>query len=1445
MRRLLFAIVTAAALVLWTGAANAASDWDFSQNWDSGYSDNQVISSTGTPWSGHNGYSGCGAHADNYTRSSSPYSVHLGYYSYGPYSFQTFTLMYTFDSAIPAAGELTFWCYLRYSTLNVQFSADGETWSTTTLYSSRTYVYGTTKKVTVPAGTKYIRWNATSYCRYYYGCWLDNISFVMPEVWVSTLTGFDAEEPNAGTLSLAATAGTIVAGGVTSVAFYYKGSSDSAYTLIGTDTDGSDGWSADWNTGDMVDFAVTVRALAYAGSKESKPFEVEIQVINPLFSGFSPLPDVDGEAISVSASFDQMQLSATFPPNPWSATSYYMYEYNRFVLNVAYSSPFVGTFTKYYTYYNYRRSSSAYHYFKIAKQISGGYQVIASGPRTTTQTGVRTYTLTGSQFQNIPAGSYIGVYNYYGNLRYYSGNTVNSVYTYSNITGAYYNWYSTTIYCAPVRATVEAKVDYPERVEIGYSTDGVHVTPIAQGAPTSGTFSMVWDSWPAIENANVFFAARGFNGNMWGNWHFSEKAVQVVNVTTVNFDTSMGMGRLLFDGVFEDVPFSKTLRVSWENNYTYQVEAPDYQYFDQPDQERWRFDHWSDGGARSHELKVPGEGLAGGSGFTFIAYYTKQYYLQTVSPVPVSGPSDGFYDTGYKVRCTAPQLITSVPFKERYFCNGWEAQGLGLSGNITEAQFDLTAPTKLVWSYRREFSLLIFDDRGVGSGSLPGWYEEGTILNVSVAQHIENGLTRAECRGYTTDGLLPDGSGNSTGDFALTAPVEITWHWVTQHYVTLKADLGSVSPASGWYDEGTVLNIEAFSPGDTDDTHYTFHAWVGEGPGSFSAAYCDPLQQITVNGPITETAYWDIWYRLQVNAVNGSLVSDPSGFYLKDSSVDIEADPPAAGLGERWIAEWRGDSPAVSMERSPDNPHLVTVEMTAPAVQTIEWYKQYLLNVVNTNIAAEVFPLPGYSWHYGGEPVRGYAQYATDHFICSGYRAEGSLSDGTDPFFEFVINEPTTVEWLWTERAAPPSFFWNLPVEVADGASHVSGAELPDGTLAMAFFKKAAHSIYYYTGDGTHWSGTVIAREISGVGSLKLAVSPAGRPVVAYYSTADHALYLLTPVASATGGTGWALSLVDDFGDVGVSADVGFLPGGEIVVAYIDSGHGTVKLATIDAAGATLESLPVEGTAALFCSVAVKPDGEPVVAYYDTAGRRLMCMFRSGADWSVEEVDTGVVGFYCRVRTSPSGEVFVAYQDMSVVNEPKVKFARRGLAGWEIETADTGPAGYNVDFVIGPDATPHILSHDGSNLRYVRKVNGEWTLWRIPKPSGVDGEVSLVLLPQNKPAAFYRAKEKAGYIDGLASTEVNVEESGGDEGPSGEETTGGGGGGGCFVATAAFGSMSVSAVRDLTAFRDGALHASGYTASLVSLYYAVSPAPAAAMGASPAVRAAVRALLLN
>jgi len=75
-----------------------------------------------------------------------------------------------------------------------------------------------------------------------------------------------------------------------------------------------------------------------------------------------------------------------------------------------------------------------------------------------------------------------------------------------------------------------------------------------------------------------------------------------------------------------------------------------------------------------------------------------------------------------------------------------------------------------------------------------------------------------------------------------------TANFTTQYFLTMNAGTGGiVSPASGWNNGGTGVNISA-----TASNGFSFSSWTGTGTGSYSGT--NNPTSVTMNGAITETA---------------------------------------------------------------------------------------------------------------------------------------------------------------------------------------------------------------------------------------------------------------------------------------------------------------------------------------------------------------------------------------------------------------------------------------------------------------------------------------------------------------------------------------------------------------------------------------------------------------
>jgi Divergent InlB B-repeat domain len=134
----------------------------------------------------------------------------------------------------------------------------------------------------------------------------------------------------------------------------------------------------------------------------------------------------------------------------------------------------------------------------------------------------------------------------------------------------------------------------------------------------------------------------------------------------------------------------------------------------------------------------------------------------------------------------------------------------------------------------------------VGSHS----YDCGTQVPISIV-HINSGYGFSKWS--ATSGLTVTCSQCSQTTLTVDATGTVTANFVTAYYLTMgvTAGSGSVSPASGYYNVGSQVQIQAYPA-----SGHKFCFWSGSGSGSYSGL-SNPAT-VTMNGAISESAYFKV-----------------------------------------------------------------------------------------------------------------------------------------------------------------------------------------------------------------------------------------------------------------------------------------------------------------------------------------------------------------------------------------------------------------------------------------------------------------------------------------------------------------------------------------------------------------------------------------------------------
>lgn len=195
------------------------------------------------------------------------------------------------------------------------------------------------------------------------------------------------------------------------------------------------------------------------------------------------------------------------------------------------------------------------------------------------------------------------------------------------------------------------------------------------------------------------------------------------------------------------------------------------------------------------------------------------------------------------------------------------------------------------------------------------------------------------------------------------------------------------------------------------------------------------------------------------------------------------------------------------------------------------------------------------------------------------------------------------------------------------------------------------------------------------VGSQSDLAIVGGQPAIAYYDASNGELRY-----AARSGSTWSDVLIDADGD-GTSSDVGqqpslaVLPNGQPVVAYYDATNAELRFAERSAAGAWSDVLidaDGDGTSTNVganLALTVLANGNPAVAYYDVTNAELRFAQRVNGTWADMLIDADGDGTSTRVGEYPgivelANGIGVSYTDDA---NSELRFARFANGSWTDE----------------------------------------------------------------------------------------------------------------------------------------------------------------------------------
>jgi len=264
------------------------------------------------------------------------------------------------------------------------------------------------------------------------------------------------------------------------------------------------------------------------------------------------------------------------------------------------------------------------------------------------------------------------------------------------------------------------------------------------------------------------------------------------------------------------------------------------------------------------------------------------------------------------------------------------------------------------------------------------YYNSGSQVTASVSSPVTGPSgTRYVCTGWAGTGDVPASGEGTSVSFTITQNSTITWQWKVQYYLTTQCDPeqgGTITPASNWYDTGSVVQVQA-----TANPGYVFSHWSGDISGSNNPT------TVTMNGPRTATAV----FAGEVNLTVASAYGSPSPgvgthSYAKNTQVTVSVLSPVTAGTTRYVCTgWAGtgDVPASGEGTS------VTFTITQNSTITWQWKVQYYLSTkVSPAAGGSITPASGW---YDSNTIVEVSASANPNFNFTGW--SGDLSGTENP----------------------------------------------------------------------------------------------------------------------------------------------------------------------------------------------------------------------------------------------------------------------------------------------------------------------------------------------------------------------------------------------------------------------------------------------------------------
>ncbi len=299
---------------------------------------------------------------------------------------------------------------------------------------------------------------------------------------------------------------------------------------------------------------------------------------------------------------------------------------------------------------------------------------------------------------------------------------------------------------------------------------------------------------------------------------------------------------------------------------------------------------------------------------------------------------------------------------------------------------------------------------------------------------------------------------------------------------------------------------------------------------------------------------------------------------------------------------------------------------------------------------------------------------------------------------------------------------WTATV-IGEGVKPVLALD-PAGMPGVAYLLEDLQGFIAYASLASDWQ-TETVTEGYFYGPIGLAYTPDGIPYIAYHDHQETSFVqdLGDLTIAFRNETNWQVEAVNDDGHDGWDSTIAIGVDGIVRAAGIDpqqfDRQSGVEYVELTAGGWEVTEIGSGPIAYEYnVSLAIGPDGEPGLTYYDNNAQTLQYATRNGDSWVIETVDdSGDVGRYSSLAYDSLGNPHITYVDLTGATTATVRYATQVGRAWEIADVTQLTAvlpGFTgarriTQVAIDGDDRPHIVYGDESIVGYARRDGAAWT----------------------------------------------------------------------------------------------------------------------------------------